>query len=137
MKRSRLCRYYVVTNAGRRAEDLAWITQQLEEFNKKNSSDVRFDVIEDKALVALQGPLAATALQGLAAKVDLSKLYFGQSLNADIADLKCHVARSGYTGEDGFEVGLTRVINLERGTQVNAESRVTDLCSSRAQHTLL
>lgn len=94
----------MVTNAGRRAEDLAWISQQLEEFNQQHGTEVSFRVIEDKALVALQGPTAVQALQGLAPQADLSKLYFGQSLNTPVSDLNCHVARSGYTGEDGFEV---------------------------------
>lgn len=97
-------RYYVVTNAARRAEDLAWISQQLEEFNKQHNTDVSLRVIEDKALVALQGPTAAETLQALIPQVDLQKLYFGQSLNTTITDSICHVARCGYTGEDGFEV---------------------------------
>lgn len=49
------------------------------------------------------GPEAASCLQQHV-KEDLSKLYFGRSAFMDVAGVKCHVARGGYTGEDGFEV---------------------------------
>lgn len=51
------------------------------------------------------GPEAAKVLQAHV-KEDLGKLYFGQSGYFDVAGVKCHVARGGYTGEDGFEVSL-------------------------------
>lgn len=58
-------------------------------------------MIHRRALFA--GPGAAGYLQKLV-KDDLSKIVFGTSAYLDIAGVKCHVARGGYTGEDGFEV---------------------------------
>ncbi len=61
-------------------------------------------VEDDRALLALQGPQADSVLSALGA--DLSKLYFMQLCHAQIAGIDCVVMRSGYTGEDGFEISL-------------------------------
>ncbi|KAG8973846.1 Aminomethyltransferase, mitochondrial [Tulasnella sp. 425] len=101
-------KYYVVTNAGRRVEDLAWFEQKLAEWNssdKSSSGKVSLEVLDGWGLVALQGPEAAKVLQAHV-KEDLGKLYFGQSGYFDVAGVKCHVARGGYTGEDGFEISI-------------------------------
>ncbi|KAG9011085.1 Aminomethyltransferase, mitochondrial [Tulasnella sp. JGI-2019a] len=101
--------FYVVTNAGRRTEDLAWFEQKLQEWNSDNQGGskgkVEMKVMEDWGLVALQGPEAATCLQQHV-KEDLTKLLFGQSMFAEVAGVKCHIARGGYTGEDGFEISI-------------------------------
>ena len=50
--------FYVVTNAGRRKEDLAWFTQKLEEWNASEQGKVgpvEHEVLENWGLVALQG----------------------------------------------------------------------------------
>jgi len=47
--------FYVVTNAGRRDRDLAWITEQLEIWNEGREDAVELDVLEGWGLVALQG----------------------------------------------------------------------------------
>lgn len=166
-------KFYVVTNAGRRKEDLAWIKDRLKEWNGDN---VKHDILENWGLVALQGECSAKrekdrspcmvnqkglvgsqfvfdeAFNSLlyehkeslffcssfvdpkadradycrrsfqflhlcsgpqAAEVlskhtdlDLSKLTFGKSAYAKVAGVECHIARGGYTGEDGFEVSL-------------------------------
>lgn len=96
--------FYVVTNAGRAAEDKAHIGSKLEEWNKGNSGkEVKWEIMDGWGLVALQGPKSAEALQGLT-DVDLTGIKFGQSAFADVDGVKCHIARGGYTGEDGFEV---------------------------------
>jgi len=51
------------------------------------------------------GPKAASVLQDMT-KSDLSKLYFGQSAFLTVNDQTMHVTRSGYTGEDGFEIAI-------------------------------
>lgn len=109
--------YYLVTNAGCRDADIAHITSSLKDFTKQRSDivsegDVKFEVLEDRALLALQGPKAAAVLQTkvLTEVLDLSKLYFGQSAHASITiagkETQVHVARGGYTGEDGFEISI-------------------------------
>ena len=58
----------------------------------------------DQALLALQGPQAVTALSRLAPGIE--KLVFMTGGNYTIAGCDCFVTRSGYTGEDGFEISV-------------------------------
>jgi aminomethyltransferase len=88
--------FYVVTNAGRSKEDKAHIESKLKEWNAKAEN-------KGWGLVALQGPKAAEVLQTMV-DLDLTGIKFGQSAHVDIDGAKCHIARGGYTGEDGFEV---------------------------------
>lgn len=64
----------------------------------------RFEVHPDRALIALQGPAAAAALARLAP--DSGALPFMAGAKMPVADIACFVTRSGYTGEDGFEISL-------------------------------
>ncbi|PWW76999.1 glycine cleavage system T protein [Tuber magnatum] len=107
--------FYLVTNAACKEKDLAYIATNMKPF----SSDVKHEVLTGQGLVALQGPLAKdilteylTGLTGTPA--DLSKLYFGASMFVEIPSLgeRLHVARAGYTGEDGFEISVS-----ERNTE--------------------
>jgi len=97
--------FYVVTNAGRAEEDKAWIGQKLEGWGASGKGDVRWDVLHGWGLLALQGPKAKEVLGGLT-ETDLTTVKFGQSVLADVGKdkVRCHIARGGYTGEDGFEV---------------------------------
>ncbi|KDQ61979.1 hypothetical protein JAAARDRAFT_55242 [Jaapia argillacea MUCL 33604] len=101
--------YYVVTNAGRRDRDLAWFKQKLEEWNasteKSGEGKVEMEVLENWGLLALQGPEAADYLQGLTS-FDLRGLTFGKSAFVPMEGFNLHVARGGYTGEDGFEISI-------------------------------
>lgn len=100
--------FYVVTNAGRRDRDLPWLREKLDEWNSSPRAEkgkVEMEVLEDWGLVALQGPEAATLLQGLTA-FDLRQLTFGKCAFVPLEGYNVHVARGGYTGEDGFEVRL-------------------------------
>ena len=111
--------YYVVTNAGRIKEDKAWIHEKLKEWNdkQKNGDKVNWETLDGWGLLALQGPKAGEVLQGLT-DTDLSALKFGKSIFAEVGKgegkVKCHIARGGYTGEDGFEVrSLCRYIHFK------------------------
>ena len=95
---------YVVSNAGCADKDLAHIRKHLAEFQKKGG-DVEFNVITDHSLIAIQGPKAAAALEGLVGK-SLADFSFMHGKHLEVAGVPCHVARSGYTGEDGFEVSI-------------------------------
>ncbi|CAN6674414.1 aminomethyltransferase, mitochondrial [Trichomonascus vanleenenianus] len=94
--------FYVVTNAGCREKDLKFFEDAIANFGQGN---VKRETING-GLVALQGPQAAEVLQKLT-NYDLSTIKFGQSAFVDIVGGKYHVARGGYTGEDGFEVSIT------------------------------
>ncbi|GAA5939998.1 hypothetical protein JCM3775_003250 [Rhodotorula graminis] len=105
--------FYLVTNAGRSDVDIPWIEKHVDEWNAAHEDKVAFKVMPDNALVALQGPKAHVALQRLLpSDLSLQKLLtFGQSLHLSIPSLSSssgavHIARGGYTGEDGFEISV-------------------------------
>ncbi|KAF3939468.1 Aminomethyltransferase [Dactylella cylindrospora] len=104
--------FYVVTNAGCRDKDLAYFSGKLAEWNAKvgESDKVRHDVMADHGLVALQGPEAKNVLQTLVPGENLDELFFGQSqfatISVDGVETVVHIARGGYTGEDGFEISI-------------------------------
>lgn len=90
--------YFLCINAGNIDKDLAWIREQAAKFVVTVT-----DRSEDYALVALQGPKAAQILQGLTgAKLGLVKYY--HFIEGTVAGIHCLISRTGYTGEDGFEL---------------------------------
>ncbi|KAF9038663.1 hypothetical protein BJ165DRAFT_1531721 [Panaeolus papilionaceus] len=107
--------FYVVTNAGCRDRDLAWFNEKLNEWNaseKGKAGPVEHEVLENWGLLALQGPQAASYLQSLTS-FDLKQLVFGTSAFVPIEGFNLHVARGGYTGEDGFEISIPPSQTLE------------------------
>lgn len=87
----------LVVNAARKEADYAHIASRL-------PSGVAIEPMEDRALLALQGPLAGTVMEELCPKA--ASLAFMTAGSAELAGISCHVSRSGYTGEDGFEISL-------------------------------
>ncbi|WFD28376.1 aminomethyltransferase [Malassezia nana] len=127
--------FYVVTNAGRRHEDLAFLREQLDAWNRRNGDDgeVTHHVLEGRGLIALQGPSSARVMQKhLPEDFDLSKLVFGQSAMVPIRlsgqdnaeSVMCHLARGGYTGEDGFEISIPREATEEIARALLDDSEV-------------
>jgi aminomethyltransferase len=90
-------RLLFVVNASRKAGDFAHIAASLPE-------SARVEEIEDRALLALQGPLAA-AVMGRLAPAATSLPFMGVA-ELDVAGIPCLLSRSGYTGEDGFEISV-------------------------------
>ncbi|KAH6614809.1 hypothetical protein C7974DRAFT_54402 [Boeremia exigua] len=105
-------RFYVVTNAGCREKDKAYLAEQLESWQKQNPDQaVEWNILDGQGLVALQGPLSADILSRVLAdesRLTLKALYFGQCIPATIkgTDVEVLVSRAGYTGEDGFEISI-------------------------------
>ena len=89
---------------------------------------------DERGLIALQGPMAAGAVQPLT-KLDLSKVYFGAFAKADLAGIPCFVTRTGYTGEDGFEISVPNERALELTERLMAAKGV-DLCGLGARDSL-
>lgn len=90
--------FFLVVNAARKAVDFGLLAPALED------RGCRFDVLEDRALIALQGPEAGAALGTLAPGA--ADLVFLQGLETTCAGTPAFVTRSGYTGEDGFEISV-------------------------------
>src|SRR5262249_53072663 len=91
--------YRLVVNAGTRDKDLAWIRAQAAAF----AVDVRER--SELAMLAVQGPTAREQLASLLPPPDAAAaLALGNFVGAQLGDW--FVARTGYTGEDGFEVTL-------------------------------
>jgi aminomethyltransferase len=95
---------YLVVNAGCRDKDLAHLGKHLKPFQDAGKA-VGWHIHDERSLLALQGPLAAEVLQTLT-KEDLSKMYFSDFKIIDINGAECFLTRTGYTGEDGFEISV-------------------------------
>lgn len=89
---------FVVVNAACKEADIAAIESAM-------PPTVRVEPLEDRALIALQGPKAAAVLQSRT-EADLAAHRFMASAPMTVAGIDCIVSRSGYTGEDGFEISV-------------------------------
>ncbi len=89
----------LVVNAARKAVDFALIRERL-------PVGARLTPLGEAALIALQGPLAAAILARLAPGGELETMPFMSARPARLAEFETFVSRSGYTGEDGYEISL-------------------------------
>ncbi|MFO1434282.1 MAG: glycine cleavage system aminomethyltransferase GcvT [Candidatus Competibacteraceae bacterium] len=87
---------FVVVNAACKEQDIAHLHTL--------SDRCRIEVLSEHALLALQGPKAVQVMARLAP--ELTRLVFMKGDQARIAGIDCFVTRSGYTGEDGFEISV-------------------------------
>ena len=88
---------FVVVNAACKAQDINHMREHI-------GDDVEIEVLEDRALLALQGPDAATVMSRLTDIDD--DMIFMTAANLNIDGIDCFVTRSGYSGEDGFEISV-------------------------------
>lgn len=90
--------YFIVVNASNTPKDYHWLLD-----NRKGALDIK-DVSEQYAQLALQGPQSQAILQKLTdfSLKDLAFFHFSDGI--DVGGVKVLLARSGYTGEDGFEL---------------------------------
>ena len=91
--------FMLVVNAANTAKDVAWISEQV-----KSSGDVAIvDSSSRYALIAIQGPAAREVLQPLTG-VDLGELRYYWFAYGEVAAARVTISRTGYTGEDGYEI---------------------------------
>ncbi len=88
---------YLVVNAGCKVEDIAHMRAEL-------ADRCELEVLEERALIALQGPRAVAAFAKLVP--DCAALSFMQAATWDFDGDRLLVSRSGYTGEDGLEISV-------------------------------
>jgi aminomethyltransferase len=95
--------YLLVVNSSNRQKDFEWILEHCPE--KTASTAIKIEDISDSmALLALQGPLAHKVLQTIVADIDFEQLKPFNLINAKLFGVECIISRTGYTGEDGFEL---------------------------------
>ena len=88
--------FFMVVNAACKHIDILHMIE--------NMANVAVELIEDRALLALQGPMAETILANF--NIDIKEMRFMDISTINILGVDCWVARSGYTGEDGFEISI-------------------------------
>jgi len=89
--------FYMVVNGAVKADDIAHLVEHLPD-------DVRLNHLDEQALLALQGPKAVDALARIVPGVD--SLVFMTAASFDWNGTTLWISRSGYTGEDGFEISV-------------------------------
>ena len=91
--------YFVVVNASNTDADLAWMQQEAKAYG------VQVEHLAGASMLALQGPLSDAILQPLTSH-KLENLRYYHLLRTEVAGAPVILSRSGYTGEDGFEICL-------------------------------
>jgi aminomethyltransferase len=87
----------IIVNAACKDKDFSYLKSHL-------SGRCDFRELPDHALFAIQGPAAASVMQKYSA--DAAGLSFMQACETEINGISCNISRSGYTGEDGFEISV-------------------------------
>jgi aminomethyltransferase len=106
---------FLVVNAGCKAEDIAHLQRHI-------GGRCRVVPMPERALLALQGPKAVDALARLNAGV--AALVFMSGGRFTLAGIDCFVTRSGYTGEDGFEISVPEAQAVELAEALLAQAEV-------------
>ncbi len=91
--------YMAVVNAGTMPKDWAWMTEHAGNAADASLRNVSFET----GLIAVQGPYAESILQPLT-PLELASIAYYHAENGVVAGIDCLISRTGYTGEDGFEL---------------------------------
>jgi len=89
--------FFLVVNAGCKEQDIAHMRAHF-------GSEINLEVLADRSLLALQGPMASEVLARLAP--DVEDMRFMDARTVSILGHECFIGRAGYTGEDGFEISV-------------------------------
>ena len=106
---------FLVVNAGCKAQDLAHLQQHI-------GGRCEVQALPERALLALQGPQAVTALSALHPGV--AALTFMTGGDFRLQGAECYVTRSGYTGEDGFEISVPQAQAQDLARALLAQAQV-------------
>ena len=107
--------FYLVVNGATKAGD-------IEQFERRLPRDIAFDYMKEQALLALQGPEAAAVLDALVPGV--GGLSFMQADLFRWNGLPLWISRSGYTGEDGYEISVASRDVVALADALTADERV-------------
>ena len=112
--------FNLVVNAACKHQDLAYLVSSL-------GGQLEFELWEDRALLALQGPASPVVLES--AGQSLAAMKFMQVAEMNLFGCECIVSRSGYTGEDGFEISVSaaQAIPLAEGLMSHPEVELIGL----------
>ena len=91
-------KYLLVVNAANTAKDYAWLSEKVE------PGVTLRDLSAETALIAIQGPHSLAVLEALTGAPLEQLRYYHFIPEVDLAGVKCMLSRTGYTGEDGFEI---------------------------------
>jgi aminomethyltransferase len=90
--------FYMVVNGATKWDDIGHLREHL-------ADEITLNHLEESALLALQGPKAAEALARI--QPEVARLYFMEAGAFDLDGVPAWISRSGYTGEDGFEISIS------------------------------
>ena len=106
-------KFFIVVNAACKQNDIDHLRQFL--------PHAEIEVL-DRGLLALQGPKALQVLSKLTPEI--GQLVFMQGCSASVNGMDCYITRSGYTGEDGFEISVSRADSSQLADLLLADTSV-------------
>lgn len=106
---------FVVVNAACKDQDIQHLEAHL-------PAGVELEIIDDRALLALQGPKAVDVLKRFNA--DVADMVFMDVKKLELLGVECIISRSGYTGEDGYEISVPNTHAEPLAQQLTAEQEV-------------
>ena len=109
-------RFYLVVNGATKWDDIAFLREHLPD-------EITLTHLDDRGLLALQGPEAAAVLEGIAPGAT-NELFFMQGTSVEWCGEALGIGRGGYTGEDGFELSFPAERLTELADALLADDRV-------------
>ena len=89
--------FFLVVNASRKLDDFLYLQDKI-------GDRCNIELLDNRSLIALQGPSASSILEATNKKI--SEIFFLDVRTIELFGINCWVSRSGYTGEDGFELSV-------------------------------